>query len=104
VHFQQDLASHPHSDTHSNKVVPIEFKDCLIYGSDPMLTLELIMSLDVESVLLCSHMPLVSELAHLFAPGAMTNGFSTAEIVKIRYDKKTQHGVVVANVASNELN
>lgn len=97
--IQQDLSL----GKKSCERIPIEYEDCLIYGSDPMQTLKLIMSLEVESVLLCSHMPLVSELAHMFAPGAMTTGFRTAELVKIRYDLESQHGVVVANVASNEL-
>ncbi len=97
---QQNLAN---VDPKANSVIPIEFEDCLIYGSDPMQTFDLISSLTVDSVLLCSHMPLVSELAHLFAPGAMTTGFSTAEIIKIRYDRETQHGVVTANVSVNEL-
>lgn len=82
---------------------PIQFEDCLIYGSDPMLTFSLISSLDVDSVLLSSHMPLVGELAHLLAPGAMTSGFKTAEIVKIRFDETSQHGVVTANITPNEI-
>ncbi len=87
----------------ASQVIPIQFEDCLIYGADPMLAFSLITSLDVESVLLSSHMPLVSELAHLFAPGAMNSGFKTAEIVKIRYDLESQHGVVTANITANEI-
>jgi len=97
--IQQDLSKQQSEEV----LIPIEFEDCLIYGSDPLQTLARVMALEVESLLLCSHMPLVSELAHMFAPGAMIMGFRTAELVKIRYDKASQHGVVVANVASNEF-
>jgi len=83
--------------------IPLKFEECLIYGSDPNLTLDLITPLTVDSVLLCSHMPLVSELANLFAAGAMMNSFNTAELVKIRYDRESQHGVVTANVVPNEF-
>ncbi len=82
---------------------PVEFEEALLSERDPMEMFNIIQTLDVSSVLLTSHMPLVEELTCLLAPGAIVNGFSTASIVKIRYDKESQHGTLTANIAPFEV-
>lgn len=82
---------------------PIQLENALIYGENPMKMYDIINSLDIDSVLLSSHMPLVAELTHLFAPAAMNEGFHTAEIIKISFDKKNQHGIVTANITPKEI-
>jgi len=86
-----------------NIAMPIQLEDSLIYGEDPRETLALLESLTVDSVLFSSHMPLVAELTRLFAPGSVNEGFHTAEIIKIRFDRKNQHGVVTANISPKEI-
>lgn len=82
---------------------PIQLENALIYGENPMIMYDLINMLDVESVLLSSHMPLVAELTHLFAPSAINEGFHTAEMIKISFDKQSQHGIVTANITPREI-
>lgn len=79
--------------------VHIEKNENLIFGSSPELIHSTLAAMDGNSVLLCSHMPLVVEMAHFFAPGALIEGFTTAEIIKIRYDFENDHGVVTANIS-----
>jgi len=81
----------------------IKLDSSLIYGTDPSLIHATLSSLDVDSVLLCSHMPLVSQMAQFFAPSTMNEGFRTPEIVKIKYDFINQHGIVTANITPQNL-
>ncbi len=82
---------------------PVQYEEALIYGENPIKMYDMINALELDSVLLSSHMPLVTELTHLFAPGALNEGFHTAEMIKISFDKQNQHGIVTANITPKEI-
>ncbi|PIP81117.1 MAG: phosphohistidine phosphatase SixA [Gammaproteobacteria bacterium CG22_combo_CG10-13_8_21_14_all_40_8] len=82
---------------------PIEYEDCLISGCDPKESQKLIDALEIDSVLLVSHMPLVGELTSLLAPALLSKGFSTATIAKINYSQELAHGTVMAHLSPSEV-